>query len=76
MTELRKVKLKSLTQIEVAENFKTQGNACFVEGKRKFKDAIKFYTQGIEAKAEDNHLNSVLHSNRAAVHLELSIDYS
>ncbi|KAJ3307135.1 hypothetical protein HDV03_002646 [Kappamyces sp. JEL0829] len=60
------------TPQEMAENFKLQGNACFLEGKMKYKHAIKYYTQGIECKADDNELNSVLHSNRAAVNLELS----
>jgi hypothetical protein len=68
-----KVLLKLLlTLLEMAENFKHQGNACFKEGPRKFKNAIKFYTQAIECKVEDKALNSLLHSNRAAVNLELS----
>jgi tetratricopeptide (TPR) repeat protein len=56
---------------EMAENFKVQGNACFVAGKRRYNDAIKFYTNGIAVNCEDDDLNSVLHSNRAAVNLAL-----
>ncbi|KAI8898084.1 hypothetical protein BC833DRAFT_591202 [Globomyces pollinis-pini] len=59
------------TPEETAENFKIQGNACYAAGKIKFKDAIKYYTKGISAKANDNELNSILYSNRAAVNLEL-----
>lgn len=59
------------TPDEVAENFKAQGNACFRQGKRQFKDAIVFYTKGIQSKCRNESLNSVLFSNRAAVHLEL-----
>lgn len=55
----------------MAENFKHQGNASFKGGKSRYKDAIHFYTQGITAKCEDNIMNSLLHSNRAAVNLEL-----
>ena len=62
----------SMSHAEMAENFKHQGNACFKEGPRKYQNAIKFYTQGIECKVDNELLlNSALHSNRAAVHLEL-----
>ena len=40
-------------------------------GKTQFKDAIEFYTRGISAKCNNNYLNSILHSNRAAVNFEL-----
>jgi tetratricopeptide (TPR) repeat protein len=59
------------TPEEMAENFKHQGNAAFKAGRVKFRDAIHFYTQGILAKANDREMNSLLHSNRAAVNLEL-----
>ncbi|KAJ3313249.1 hypothetical protein HDV04_002233 [Boothiomyces sp. JEL0838] len=59
------------TPEEMAENFKIQGNSCFQAGKTKYKDAIDYYTKGILAKCKDNELNSALHSNRAAVHLNL-----
>ncbi|KAI9209518.1 uncharacterized protein BJ171DRAFT_418357 [Polychytrium aggregatum] len=59
------------TQEEIAENFKNQGNEAFKDGPKRYKDAIGFYTQGIDAKANDDALNSVLFSNRAAVNLEL-----
>ena len=59
------------TPLEVAENFKQQGNACFAAGKTRYQDSITFYTQGIQANCEDVEMNSVLHSNRAAVHLAL-----
>lgn len=59
------------TPEENALNFKEQGNECFQFGSKKYKDAIQFYTDGIDQKCSDNELNSVLHSNRAAVNLEL-----
>ncbi|KAI8927767.1 hypothetical protein BC831DRAFT_451011 [Entophlyctis helioformis] len=60
------------TPEEIAENFKNQGNDAFKAGRRMYKDAITFYTKGLAAKGQDAKLNSVLYSNRAAVHLELS----
>eukprot|EP00842_Homolaphlyctis_polyrhiza_P002085 jgi/Hompol1/2878/HPOL_003054-RA len=57
---------------EVAENFKNQGNDAFRAGPKSYNDAIAFYTKGIAAKANDDKLNSILYSNRAAVNLELS----
>ena len=67
--------LKSLvfngTPLEIAEDSKQKGNACFAAGKTRFQDSITFYTQGIQANCENSELNSILHSNRAAVHLEL-----
>lgn len=59
------------TPAEVAENFKAQGNNCYMEGKYRFQDAIVFYTKGILVKCGDNELESALYSNRAAVHLSL-----
>ncbi|KAJ1551370.1 hypothetical protein HK096_000552 [Nowakowskiella sp. JEL0078] len=47
------------------------GNECFQSGRSGFKDALEFYSKGIAAKAENSELNSVLYSNRAAVHLEM-----
>ncbi|KAI8906689.1 hypothetical protein EDD86DRAFT_192751 [Gorgonomyces haynaldii] len=59
------------TPEEQAENLKHQGNAAFAQGQRGYKDAIQFYTQAIQAEANDNALNSLLYSNRAAVNLKL-----
>jgi hypothetical protein len=59
------------TREEKAENFKINGNSCFALGKLKYKDAISFYTQGITSNSTDQNTNSILHSNRAAVNLEL-----
>jgi tetratricopeptide (TPR) repeat protein len=56
---------------EIAENFKNQGNACYRIGKTRYKDALTFYTKGLDMKCANNALNSVLYSNRAAIHLEL-----
>ena len=57
--------------VEVALNFKEQGNSYF-EGKR-WREAADFYTQGIDAKPTDKALLQALHINRAACNLELSM---
>jgi len=58
------------TPKEVAENFKDQGNECFKKGKKYYKSAISFYTQGIQQDFDDIELRALLYSNRAAVHLQ------
>ncbi|ORY01014.1 hypothetical protein K493DRAFT_98637 [Basidiobolus meristosporus CBS 931.73] len=59
------------TAEEVAENFKNQGNDCFKEGKHKYQDAIKFYTQALETDCGDKELMATCYTNRAAVNLAL-----
>jgi len=54
---------------EVAENFKEQGNEYF-RGKR-YREALGFYTQGVDAKPENGQLKAALLLNRAACNLEL-----
>lgn len=65
--------LKSLafdgTPDEVAANFKDQGNQNFVA--KRFREAMIFYTQALEAHPTDEKLRETLHANRAACHLEL-----
>ncbi|PWZ03837.1 TPR-like protein [Testicularia cyperi] len=57
------------TPDEVASNFKTQGNEYFVS--KRYREALGFYTQAIEASPTDTKLLETLHVNRAACHLEL-----
>ncbi|KAI0034417.1 hypothetical protein K488DRAFT_45503 [Vararia minispora EC-137] len=57
------------TPDEIAQNFKEQGNDYF-KGRR-FREALGFYTQGIDAKPEDLALMEALLCNRAACNLEL-----
>ncbi|KAG6813462.1 hypothetical protein H0H92_010796 [Tricholoma furcatifolium] len=57
------------TPDEVAQNFKEQGNEYF-KGKR-YREALGFYTQGVDAKPTDNALKEALLCNRAACNLEL-----
>ncbi|KAF8165095.1 40S ribosomal protein S7 [Crassisporium funariophilum] len=57
------------TPDEIAQNFKEQGNEYF-KGKR-FREAIGFYNQGVDAKPTDNVLLEALLCNRAACNLEL-----
>ncbi|OAX39042.1 40S ribosomal protein S7 [Rhizopogon vinicolor AM-OR11-026] len=57
------------TPDEIAQNFKEQGNDYF-KGKR-YREALDFYTQGIDAKPSDPSLHEVLLCNRAACNLEL-----
>lgn len=56
---------------EVAQNFKEQGNEYF-KGKR-FREALGFYTQGIDAKPADVALEEALLCNRAACNLTLGM---
>ncbi|KAG6833609.1 hypothetical protein H0H87_004236 [Tephrocybe sp. NHM501043] len=57
------------TPDEVALNFKEQGNEYF-KGKR-YREALGFYTQGVDAKPTDATLREALLCNRAACNLEL-----
>ncbi|KIK65624.1 hypothetical protein GYMLUDRAFT_240129 [Collybiopsis luxurians FD-317 M1] len=57
------------TPDEVAENFKEQGNEYF-KGKR-YREALRFYTQGVDAKPDTFTLLEALLCNRAACNLEL-----
>ncbi|KAF7312063.1 hypothetical protein MIND_00218400 [Mycena indigotica] len=57
------------TPDEIALNFKEQGNEYF-KGKR-YREAMGFYTQGIDAKPIDAALLEALLCNRAACNLEL-----
>ncbi|RKP13803.1 hypothetical protein BJ684DRAFT_9548 [Piptocephalis cylindrospora] len=57
------------TPEEIAENFKNQGNEQF-SGKN-WKEAVKFYTQALDQKCEDQALNVACYTNRAAANLEL-----
>ncbi|KAI9000943.1 40S ribosomal protein S7 [Trametes punicea] len=54
---------------EIAQNFKEQGNDYF-KGKR-YREALGFYTQGVDAKPTDPTLLEALLCNRAACNLEL-----
>ncbi|KAJ1984070.1 HSP70/90 co-chaperone [Dimargaris verticillata] len=57
---------------EVATNFKNQGNECFREGgKRKYRDAIAYYTKAIQQDCDDRELTATCYTNRAAVNLSL-----
>lgn len=60
---------KAHQTVEVAENFKEQGNEYF-RGKR-YREALGFYTQGVDAKPENGQLRAALLLNRAACNLEL-----
>lgn len=59
------------TPDEIAENFKDQGNECYNKGKKYYKNAIHFYTQGLQQEITDNDLKGQLYANRAAVQLQL-----
>jgi hypothetical protein len=55
---------------EVAQNFKELGNEYFKS--KRYREALGFYTQGVDAKPTDATLEESLRSNRAACNLELS----
>ncbi|CAG8718335.1 7626_t:CDS:2, partial [Acaulospora colombiana] len=57
------------TKEEIASNFKEQGNDCFKQ--KRYRDALGFYNQALEAKPTDTALNESLLLNRAACNLEL-----
>ncbi|KAK0467998.1 40S ribosomal protein S7 [Desarmillaria tabescens] len=57
------------TPDEQAQNFKEQGNEYF-KGKR-YREALGFYSQGVDAKPTDAVLQEALLCNRAACNLEL-----
>ena len=59
---------------EIAQNFKEQGNEYF-RGKR-YREALGFYTQGVDAKPDDAQLREALLLNRAACNLELRVSLS
>jgi len=59
------------TPDEIAQNFREQGNDYF-KGKR-HREAMGFYTQGIDAKPDDQALLEALLCNRAACNLELMV---
>lgn len=54
---------------EVAANFKNQGNDCYKL--KQYKDAVQYYTQGLEVEQSDESITSALYLNRAACNLEL-----
>src|SRR5271170_6233037 len=57
------------TPLEIATNFKSQGNDAFRE--KRYRDALEFYSKGLAAKSGDAELEGTLLLNRAAVNLEL-----
>lgn len=59
------------TPADQALNFKNQGNECFLLGPPGYKDALCFYTRGLQCQSGDAALEATLHLNRAAVHLGL-----
>ena len=58
-----------ILDVEIAQNFKDQGNDYF-KGKR-YREALGFYTQGIDAQPTDASIREALLCNRAACNLEL-----
>ncbi|THH33600.1 hypothetical protein EUX98_g574 [Antrodiella citrinella] len=54
---------------EIAQNFKEQGNDYFKS--KRHREALGFYTQGVDAKPDDQTLLEALLCNRAACNLEL-----
>lgn len=59
------------TPEENATNFKDQGNEAFKSGRSGYKDAIVYYTKGIDQHPNDALLKAQLYNNRSAVHLAL-----
>ena len=55
--------------MEVATNFKNQGNEAFQA--KQFKESVNYYSKAIEAKCDDVKMNSIFFSNRAAAQIHL-----
>lgn len=55
--------------VEIAENFKNHGNELYLQ--KSYKEAIKAYTEGLDAAPEDFDLRISLLNNRAASNLFL-----
>lgn len=56
---------------ERAESFKESGNIAYKLGRARWRDAIVYYSQGIDEQCGNAKLNSQLHANRAQVLLQL-----
>lgn len=54
---------------EIAENFKKQGNDCYKA--KNYKDAVEFYTKGLNVCCDVKYIEAALYLNRAACNLEL-----
>ncbi|KAI0288271.1 hypothetical protein BC826DRAFT_1039620 [Russula brevipes] len=57
------------TPDEIAQNFKKRGNKHFKQ--KRYREALGFYTQGVDSKPNDARLREALLMNRAACNLEL-----
>ncbi|EKX36527.1 hypothetical protein GUITHDRAFT_155219, partial [Guillardia theta CCMP2712] len=53
----------------IAETLKDKGNAALKRGPKYYEDAVKFYTEALEAKSPLPQQNAILLCNRAAVQL-------
>ncbi|OVF09549.1 putative hsp70 Hsp90 co-chaperone protein [Clavispora lusitaniae] len=54
---------------EIATNFKNQGNECYKF--KQYKNAVEYYTKGLDVKCDVDAINVALYINRAACNLEL-----
>ncbi|EMG46737.1 CNS1 Hsp70/Hsp90 co-chaperone CNS1 [Candida maltosa Xu316] len=54
---------------EIATNFKNQGNDCYKA--KKYKDAVIYYTKGLDVECGVKSIDAALYLNRAACNLEL-----
>lgn len=54
---------------EIANNFKNQGNDCYKA--KKYKDAVTYYTKGLDIACGVESIDAALYLNRAACNLEL-----
>lgn len=59
--------------LEQAKSLKDEGNAFFKE--KNYQKAILSYTAGLKKKFDDQELNTVLLTNRAAAHFHLGNDF-
>ena len=58
-----KVWLMMENQTEIATNFKNQGNDCYKF--KQYKNAVEYYTKGLDVKCDVDAINVALYINRA-----------
>uniref|UniRef100_A0A7S0DRC5 Cns1/TTC4 wheel domain-containing protein n=1 Tax=Amorphochlora amoebiformis TaxID=1561963 RepID=A0A7S0DRC5_9EUKA len=53
-----------------ATNLKDNGNECFKAGPKRYKDALEFYQQALDAQCGDRMLEATILVNRALIHIK------
>ncbi|RMX57998.1 hypothetical protein pdam_00017228 [Pocillopora damicornis] len=67
LAALQAMKYEDEDPVARAEAYKEDGN--YEYNRKKFKEAIAAYTEGIKVKCDDAHLNAILYTNRATAQI-------